>query len=384
VEIRVAHAGDRPAIARFNERLHAGGQDERLPLDGQVEGEGYRTPDGTGQYRRLIVAHDGAEVRAGMVLFDTRAVVAGDVRNFAWVYNPVSEGLIDRTWTLAIVHLVKWAQGNRPFLMCLGVGSMDEKWAQFMVKMNWRHAPVPFLFLPLRPKRVLRDLPALRSRPAVSRSASLAAAVGGGAVLAGILRTQRVWATRRAEVDVTQEEMFGPWADVLYDAARADYGAAVVRDQRYLEQLYQQGDDRYRILRVRDRSGAEAGWTVVTSRRMQENRYFGNLHVGTLVDGFGTLGSLPAVLGAAVQRLADEGVDLVIANLSHDSWVKAARRLGFLPGPTNFYFFVSPGGAPLLEPTLPVGEIHLARGDCEGPLTLAPPTPLPTGGIRLS
>jgi hypothetical protein len=56
--------------------------------------------------------------------------------------------------------------------------------------------------------------------------------------------------------------------------------------------------------------------------------------------------------------------------------VDASRRLGFLSGPSNFFFFVSPAGKPLLEATCPLEQIHLSRGDCDGPGQLLPPLPV--------
>ena len=114
---------------------------------------------------------------------------------------------------------------------------------------------------------------------------------------------------------------------------------------------------------------------VVIHRRMSSNPYFGDLHVGTLVDGLGRPENVSLLLDAGRRYLAQQGVDLIVANWSHAAWVNASRRLGFLPGPSNFYFFVSPAGKPLLEPSCPLGMIHLSRGDCDGPGQLLPPVP---------
>jgi hypothetical protein len=59
-------------------------------------------------------------------------------------------------------------------------------------------------------------------------------------------------------------------------------------------------------------------------------------------------------------------------NWSHEAWVAASRSVGFLPGPSNFFFFVSPAGVPLLESSCPLREIHLTRGDGDGPERLLP------------
>jgi len=111
---------------------------------------------------------------------------------------------------------------------------------------------------------------------------------------------------------------------------------------------------------------------VVIHSQMREHKYFGELHVGTLVDGFGEVPTVPTLVHAGLQWLVDAGVDLVVANLSHKRWQKASRMCGFLPGPSNYFFFVSPEGNAILEPGCPLSEVHLTRGDGDGPFNLMP------------
>jgi len=172
------------------------------------------------------------------------------------------------------------------------------------------------------------------------------------------------------------EPSFGPWADGVFEDARTAYGAAARRDATTLNILYPPEDPRFVRLRVCSRGGREnLGWVVAIHATMHGHRELGNLHVGTLVDGFGRAEAVPALLHAGLQHLARQGVDLVVANWSHAAWVRASRRLGFLPGPSNYLIFVSPGGAPLLGSECPLGAMHLTRGDCEGPGVLLPPLP---------
>ena len=75
---------------------------------------------------------------------------------------------------------------------------------------------------------------------------------------------------------------------------------------------------------------------------------------------------MPALLRVAVDYLSARGADIIVGNFSHAAWVEASRRSGFFSGPSNYFFFVSPGGGPLLEAGCPLPEIHLTRGDCDG------------------
>lgn len=110
----------------------------------------------------------------------------------------------------------------------------------------------------------------------------------------------------------------------------------------------------------------DAGWIVVALKRMHDNPYFGDLTVGTLVDGFGQVAAVTALVTAGINYLAEIGVDLIVANFSHAAWVGACRRSGMLSGPSNYQAFVTAGGRPLLEESCPLHDIHLTRGHSDG------------------
>jgi hypothetical protein len=324
-------------------------------------------------YREMLLAWDGDEVRAGLLLHHGTLWLRGEERPFCWLGLPVSEGLIDRRHTMAIVHLVSSVLAREPLLMDLGIGSLDETIAQFLMQLGWRYATVPFMFHPVRARRVLLGLSYLRSKPRLNLALRLAAYSGSSAILdGGLALLRRAQRARLRGYDLCREPSFGAWADHIYAQARTDYGAAVVRDAASLNICYPPGDQRYLRLRVRSAQGHDLGWVVVIHAQMREQKYFGNLHVGTLVDGFGAVPAVPVLVHAGLQWLVDAGVDLVVANLSHKRWREAARMCGFLPGPSNYFFFVSPEGNTLLQPGCSISEIHLTRGDGDGPFSLMP------------
>jgi hypothetical protein len=99
---------------------------------------------------------------------------------------------------------------------------------------------------------------------------------------------------------------------------------------------------------------------------MKNNHHFGDLKVGTLVDGFGRAANAPALVAAGIDHLAETGADIIVANFSHAAWIRACRRSGMFAGPDSYYHFVSPGGSPLFEDACPPREIHMARGHSDG------------------
>ena len=141
-----------------------------------------------------------------------------------------------------------------------------------------------------------------------------------------------------------------------------------------LNVLYPPDDERYTRIRVQNRAtGKDIGWVMVVHKRMHNDKYFGDLHVGTLVNGCASRRDVPAAMAAGFEHLVSRGVDLVVCNWSHKVWGKAARSQNFLPGPSNFIYFVSPEAKPVLEAECPLSECHMTRGDCDTPSSLMPP-----------
>lgn len=371
LQIRFSDSSDREALQRMNARLMAGGRQEQLPLDPQLPGESANRSTNLPVHRRLLIATDGEEVRAGMMLLHSTIAVHGQERRFCWMQLPVSEGLVNRRYSLAIVKLVRQALQYQPMLLELGVGSLDEDWSRFMISMGWRHAAVPFVFFPVQPTRVLQSVRFGNQRFLLRTALHLTAHAGGGEVLRAYLtwrrRTQLI-SSRRNRIVCRREPLFGSWATALYRRHCSKYGGLVKRDAETLNILYSESDERWIRLRVDNCQSKETvGWLVALVAEREDDKYFGNLRVGVLVDGFAAPVNAAHVLRVGLEHLIQCGAELVVANWSHQAWLKASRQIGFLPGPTNYFLFAPVNGNPLLEDDCPLSALHLTRGDCDGP-----------------
>ena len=142
-----------------------------------------------------------------------------------------------------------------------------------------------------------------------------------------------------------------------------------VRDCQTLNILYPPGA---RFLRYRvTRAGRTVGWAVLLDTQMSDNKYFGNLRVGSIVDCLASPEDASAVIRAATRALEERSVDLIVTNQSHAAWCAGTRDAGFLRGPSNFPFLASRELAKLVQP-LPsnMPHCHLTRGDGDGPIHL--------------
>jgi hypothetical protein len=367
MNIRNAENGDIAAVARFNHRLKAGGRDDEMPLDIALPGEAKYRPGGFPLYRRMIIAEDGREVRAAMLLCHHSVFINGAGRDFCWTKLPLSEGIIDVKYSLAIVQLIKKALDDQPFMMGVGAGTPESEGYRLFLKLRWRRQSIPFFFYPVKVSKVLSGLRYLSKTPMLRYAGILGAYSGLGASMSGLLALRRKIASSLSGYEDSVVEGFDEWADHIFHKYLADYPVAIRSDATALNIVYPPDDHRYVRIRV-SRNGAkrDAGWIVVASKRMRDNHYFGDLTVGTLVDGFGGSEDAPALVAAGIRRLAHMGVDIIVANFSHEAWVEACRRSGMFRGPSNFHLFVSPKGGPLLEDSCPLHQIHIARGHSDG------------------
>ena len=365
MNIRFAEDSDRAAVARFNDRLKAGGREEALPLDPALPGEAQYRPAGFPIYRRMILADDGQEVRAAMLLCHHNVFIQGERRDFYWTKMPLSEGIINVKYSLAIIQLMKKTLEQHPFLMGVGAGTSDSDGYRLFANLRWRHQSVPFFFFPVKVSKVLRGLRYLQKNAKLRYGALLGAYSGVGAGLSGMLALRRKFLTNLSGYEAAVVERFDEWADQVFTHALADYPVAIRSDATALNIVYPPDDQRYVRLRV-TRKGSASGWIVVASKQMHNHHYFGNLQVGTLVDGFGRANEVPALLAAGLNHLVEKGVDIIVANFSHAAWSAACRRAGMFSGPSNFQLFVAPQGGTVLQASCPLPQIHVARGHSDG------------------
>jgi hypothetical protein len=238
---------------------------------------------------------------------------------------------------------------------------MDRPLPRMLAAMGWRLEPVGFYFQVLRPARFLRNIRALRKTAARRSLLDLAASTGAGWLGVQALQMARFSAGPIAGVKQEQVRGFGSWADQLWEACHRHYVASGLRDSETLNRLYPAGDERFLIWK------SARGWAVALDTQMRGDQYFGDLRVGTIVDALAQPEDAPGVIATCAAALAERGVDLIISNQRHRAWAGALRQAGFLEGPSNFIFAVS---KKLGEIIGPLEEVHINRGDGDGPIHL--------------
>jgi len=360
-----------PAVKAFNARLRAGGEQEfdfpEVPPPAELPQQRI--------FQRLHLACEGEHVRGGFILRWQDFWINNQVQSIAHYRLPLSEGIVDKRYARVATHLLRSALKTEPLLFCLGMGGLGRPLPQMLKALRWVLHEVPFYFHVLRGNTFLREVQPLRASPSRRRTMDLAAQCGLGHLALAALHVGQRWKRhtpgkpgRPVEVEAFAE--FGPWADDLWRRARKHYAVCSVRNSDTLNQLYPPDDRRFVRIRLM-RDGYPVGWIVLLDTQMSEHKQFGNMRVGTLVDGMAEPGELDKLVAVAIQTLKLRGAHLAISNQAHVDWRQSLERCGFIGGPSNYIFACSPQLAKLMEPLVgSLERLHMTRGDGDGPIHL--------------
>ncbi len=357
-------------VAAFNARLQAGGATSRFPTSHVPAW----LPKIAGRklYQQYYLATDAASaVRGAYILKHQDFLLGGQTLSMADFHLPISEGIVDANYRSVGVLVLLDAIRKQPLLYGLGIGSYDEPLSKLLAASGWRLFSVPFFFSIVRPYRVLRQITHLRK--SFARRCFLDAIALSGLGWAAVKALRAVRYRQRPvapDVDVETVDEFSDWVDPLWDACKADYGMSAVRDGQTLRILYPKEKEHFIRLRV-TRGGKTIGWAVLLNTQLSAHRHFGDMRLGSIVDGFSAAADAVHVAGAAAALLRKQNVDLIVSNQAHSAWCAALDGCGFMRGPSNFLFAASKELTRRLEKAgVKDDDIHMTRGDGDGPINL--------------
>jgi hypothetical protein len=321
-------------------------------------------------HERFVAIEADGTIRGGYVLkhqpYRSRGK-DGMIVNFT---SPISEGIVSPAYGMVGVYLLRDCMRRQPRAYSLGIGDIEHPLSRLLSRAGWKVELVPFFFRVIHPQRFLKEIAFLRHNPTLHITLDVLHWTGTGYASlkpwswAGKIACElRIRASRTRHQVVT---CFGRWADVIWEAASPIYDFIGGRDRRALEILYPAHDPRF-VRIVVERNGQPLGWAAVMATQMSEHKHFGDMKVGSLVDGLALPGHEGLVVDHAVRALEKCGVDLMVSNQSHAAWKRALRLAGFAQGPSNFAFACS---QPLAMEIKSLESCHINRGDGDGPINL--------------
>lgn len=355
-----------PAVARFNERLSTRGVAFKYPQSSVPVW--LPKKDDRHVYQRFYIAvEDSREVRGGYILKHQDFWINGNRRSIGNYQLPLSEGIIDKKYAPVALRLLSHAVKKQPYLYALGMGGMDKPLPQLLKSMRWSLHPVPFFFKVCHTYRFLRNIAFLRTSLVRRFFIDLAAVSGIGWLGVRVVQRSKPRLQRTTAETV---DSFDRWADDIWNKSKDRLSLSAVRDRTTLNILYPADDPKFIRLRVIEK-GETVGWAVLLNTAMSGHKQFGNMKVGTIVDCLCLSGREPEIMAHAAACLRREGADLIVSNQMHHSYGRALRGCGFLQGPTNFVLALSPVLAEKLGLSGDTaGDIHMNRGDGDGPIHL--------------
>jgi hypothetical protein len=353
-----------PAVREFNQRLRAASLDPHLVFYERAEPGWLPKIEGASLYNEYFVAVEGQAVRGAYALKHETIFISGrgDCA-IACYHHPLSEGIINRAYTVVGSLLLRDALSRQPLLYALGMGGSDRPLPRMLRAVGWNLHFVPFYFRVIRPYRFLRQMQALRQQPWRRFLMDLGAFTGTGwAVINAAQKILSLLAEAIEPFEVEQVREFSDWADTLWSEAKDAYAMTAVRDGATLRNLYAADDLHFTRLRI-SRGTVAIGWAVVGGKRADPK--YGAMRVGSIVDCWASPDNALPVLLAAAHALEAQGVDLVVSNQNHQAWGRALENCGFLKAESNFIFAGSKQLSEILQP-FDEKNIHITRADGDG------------------
>ena len=366
IVIRPYREEHQPAVREFNRRLRSAGAEADLVFFEFAKPHWLPPADGSKLFQEYFVALENGMVRGGYALKRQNfSFEDGITRNVGYYHHPLSEGIVNKSYSAVGGMLLKDAMGRAPLLYCLGMAGYDRPLPQMLVRLGWSHFPVPFYFNVVRPRRFFAEMQALRRTASRRWLLDLLSLTGTGwAGIKAIQGLRKLRAGKLAPFAVERVEDFSEWVDPLWEQAKNHYAMTAVRDSQALRQLYPATDRHFTRLRVR-RNGQDVGWAVAGERRTDEK--YGAMRVGSLLDCWASPDDALPVVQAASAALIENGVDLIVSNQSHGLWGRALHQAGFLSSRSNFIFAAGKSLSALLQPIEETQfKLHFTRADGDG------------------
>jgi hypothetical protein len=369
IVVRPFADGDIEALQQFNERLRTAGAAWQFP---ESPIPTHLAPlDSLLPYNEILLAVDGGSVRGGYVLKRQAFSLDGVVTTIGHNTHQLSEGIVDFRFGHVGLLVLKDALKRHPMLFGLGIGGYDEAIARLLKAASWSMISCPFFFKVVHPYRFLREIVFLRSDR--TRRVTLDALAYSGLGWVGIRTVhflRSLPAALQDDATGVEVDVFSAWTDEVWDRAKGAYRMIAVRDAHTLNRIYPATDKRCQRLQIQ-RGSQVIGWAVVMTTKREAHSHFGAMRIGSVVDCLATPGEERHVVAAATRYLERARADIIVTNQLHHAWCDAFPRTGYLRGPSNFLFTVSPKLADRLHPfEATASRIHMTRGDGDGPLNL--------------
>jgi hypothetical protein len=321
-----------------------------------------------------LALDDDKEVRGGYCLKRQAFWFGGKVHQIASFQGPVSEGAVDRKYSLATVCMMRDMLAREPELFAFGSNADVTR----LLRANrWRVLRTPLCLKIVRPYRFLRLNRMLRGSTSRKWIMDALALSGLGSIgLKSLTSIRKVLHGCPVDAEYEIVETFDDWSDELWLSCCQSYGISAVRDREAMNLLMPK-EGWPPVIRLKINFGSRViGTAAVLDTQMQDDCRFGSLRVGTIVENFGQLEHGARIVAAATNLLEQRGVDLIISNQTHPQWLRGFRANGFQILEDRRVLALSASLERQWGPAESLlSRLHMNTIDGDGPLGLAPMGP---------
>ena len=356
-----------PECRAFNERLRAHGTPPFL-LPEAASADQSAASRGDVRRSHYVAVDERGAVRGGVLLMEQRGWLRGAIIPLINIQSPLSEGIVDRRFSGVSLQMLKFIQARSPYAYAVGMGKSENPFPRLLRAAGWSVSAVPFVFAVIDARRFLKEVGPLRDGSRRWLARGIADSRLGSALL-------KTWGLAHPAPSTEQYSLAAAtsWpagTGVVWERCRDDVSFSVARDEATLAGLYPDAEARLKrfVLRLK---GEVVGWSVSVATKMEGDPNFGDMLVGTILDGLATEAHTGVLLALTRNALREMGAEVVLTNQTHHVWQDQSRRLGFVQGPSNYLLAMSRDLAAALasEPDA-LRRMHVNRGDGDGRIHL--------------
>ena len=368
IKIVPYQAAHEEAVGKFNERLRNAGvafqffdrcSSNWLPADKTAA-----------VYRiyRLALDDDGL-VRGGYAVRCQDFLIKGEKLRVGNYQLPLSEGICERRFRPLGTRMLRSALREFPYMYSLGMGGIVQPLPKLLEASGFELTLVPFFFRVVNGGRFLKEMKVLRHSK-IRRCGALFAAYSGLGSL-GIHSVQRLRTRNVADSRYTCSvvDSLEGWLDEVWESSVSDETCGAIRSSEVMKRVFPHDQGSNIKLKI-SYSGEPVGYVVIRCTPMSDDHYFGNLRLGSIVDGWGAEAHIGQIVRLATNELEQRGADLIISNQSARRWTEGLKSFGYHSFRSNFGLAISPklSAAMSADGDASKGDCHFNRSDGDGPI----------------
>lgn len=378
MELKVTsfETSDIPAVRRFNQRFRDAASEFSFP-ENNISPLYSKDPNTKLFFEYYLVKDENGEVRGGYYFKNQEFYLNNALSEIVFMRMPLSEGVINRQYKDAGSLIFRDMEQKRKVVFALGMGGFQYPLPKKLISLGWYMYEVPFFFHIVNQGAFLNDFEYLKKFKRTPLRKFLFFLIKIFGILYFLTALKKLQSSVHklfrnstfAGIKTEIIEEFTSFADELWENHKDEYSIIAKRDSHVLNKLYPKTDARFHKLKI-TRRGKTVGWTVLLCTKMQQDKYFGNLHLGSVIDAFSKSEDAGLLLHESVKFLRKMKADLIVSNHANINWGRHYRQNGFLKGPSNFILASSRGLKDFFRGDVDFKNSFLMRGDGDGPINL--------------